>query len=136
MIRKDFILTREPTVATIQIKDYAGETVHVWQADHWNRNHFKIGEFTDPIIIVSNLEPEGSYKFYVRVTDLGLSLRIIEDHSEEAPPWYLVEAVGDSQFSRVNVNYTPSWGSDFTAEYIEVSNLQLSAAIEKYSMRA
>src|SRR5690625_4045064 len=133
-MRKDFILTREPTVATIQIKDYAGETVHVWQADHWNRNHFKIGEFTDPVITVSNLEPEGSCKFYVRVTDLGVSVRIIEDQSEEVPPWHWVETVGDSEFSLTNVADDPSWGADFTEEYLEVSNVHGSAAIGQCSM--
>src|SRR5690625_2004461 len=134
-MHKDVKMTRYTNDEKIQIKDYYRETINVWQADHWNRNHFKIGEFTDPVITVSNLEPSGSYKFYVRVTDLGLSVRIIEDHSEEVPPWYLVEAVGDSEFSLTNVASETSWGADFTAEYIEISDLQLCVAIEKYSMR-
>lgn len=132
--RRDFILTRSGTTATINVVDWQGEEIYVYRADEYNQNFVLVNTFVDDNFTDTGLDPELTYKYYIRPTDLERSLSIIEDNTDQEPPFYVVEAVGNTTFTADSYTAPVTWGADIDVDIITVGNLQQGArSIGKYT---
>lgn len=111
------------TTANLTFPNWGNEEVYIYRADNQS-NQFKLltsvtaGSYQD-----STLQAGTHYKYYIRMTDLASSIIITEDHSDETPPYYTVETLGDSEFSDVEVTFEVDWGADLVFDVARLSNV-------------
>lgn len=120
--KPDFKINKTATTVTGEIFNRNGRTTTVHRADGQNQEPQLILTITEDTFTDTDVPVRASY--YLRFRELDLSINITEDNSDQTPPWFLAEPVGDTTFTASSFSFNPSWSGAVTVQSIVVDNLQ------------
>lgn len=120
----DFILSRNGATVDITILNRNGADVRVFRAEQYNNNFDLIDTVDSDTFQDAGLDPAKTYKYYLTREELERSIVILEDNTDEEPPWFLAEPIAPSTFTGSTSSFDPSWGPEVTYDTILVDNLR------------
>ena len=123
MPRPKFIPQKVGNQVTLTATNREGKRMRILRARFENEevqmvDEIDLDEFVDTV--QSNWRPS----YQIQYQELDLSVNILEDNTDQVPPWYLAESVGDATFTASTASFNPSWGDPVTYDTIEIGNLQ------------
>ena len=134
-IKPDFILSRSGTSVTIDFLNRDGKLASVYVAESHNQEVELEGQYDEDQVIIS-VAANSNAVVLARYREFDLSINILEDNSDETPPWWLAEPVGDTTFTGSTASFNPSWGSEVVYDTILVDNLQEGTKSKKKYTKA
>ena len=131
MSRPDFTLSRAAPDNLLKFHNRQGRIVAVFRADQHNTEYSNIDE-VDSDTYTEQRTTDSAYK--ARYRDFEASFRVVNDFSNEVPPYYEIEAAGDTVFTDDTFTFNPSWGPSVEVDIVTVSNFQLGKeSIKKFT---
>jgi len=118
-----FILQRDGSNITITAQNRDGKPMRVWRSDEHNTEIELIDTVDGDEFQESGVDSNVAY--VIQYGEFELSLRLVEDFSDETPAYYVVEPVGDTTFTESSFQIHPSWENDpITIDTVIVDPLQ------------
>ena len=118
-----FIPQKVANQVTLTATNREGKRMRVLRARFENEEVSVVDE-VDSDEFVDTVQSDWRPSYQLQYQELDLSVNILEDNTDQTPPWYLAEPVGDSTFTASTASFNPSWGAEVTYDVIEVDNLQ------------
>ena len=131
-MRPDFTLSRTAPNNLLEFNNRDGRVVAVFRAGQHNTEYSNIDEVDADSYQDTGQTTDAAYK--IRYRDVNASVRIVNDFSNQTPPYYEAEPKGDSTFTLDTFSFNPSWGAAVTVDIITVGNFQLGKeSIKKFT---
>lgn len=132
-VKPKFILSRDGNDITISILNRDGKPTAVFRSPQHNNQ----------IVSVTNIESDTfnetiasglNVGYVLRFRELELSFEITEDNTDQTPPHYVAEPIGDTVFTEGSYEVDPSWGAAFMVDTIDIDPLQFGTkSIRQYT---
>lgn len=130
-----FNLSRDGVNVTVSLLNRDNKLASIYRARFQNEELVIIDQIdVDEETYV--VESGWNAAFVVRYRELDLSINILEDNTDQTPPWWLAEPIGDTTFTASTSSFNPSWGSEVTYDTILVDNLQEGTKSQKKYTKA
>ena len=86
-----------------------GDQWNVYMAERFGDLSKVVDGHTADEVVISSLDEEGNYNFFVTLNNAPLSVAIISEHLSEIPPHYTVEATDGASLLQINETVTLPW---------------------------